>query len=439
MRSRFRRPSAGVLRRGARRGSSRYGCATPVGIPAGRNGARSLRNYKADGGRANWPANFHPEPEENMITKQDLERIMDRPTGEHPVLSLFLDLSVNSDNKRTHHIFLSQKRGQFNELDSDRTPHHREAIGEVFSRVDQWLEEEFEEENRGVAIYAEIGGEWFEAVQFPIAIQNRMVMNDRPVITPLAQVIESYHHHGVILLDREHARILSVYLGSLLDEIEVRGTPHPAAHSIQAGGYSQGRYQRRKAEEMRHFFKEFAREAEEFVNRYKPKDLVILGTEENVANFREFLSERLQKMVIHTGSMRVDEPAGEVMQKLQPYLDAEREREGQELVEMLRNRVEQDYLATAGLQSTLIALQEGKVDTLVVARDQEREGVRCGTCEFVFAREIAACPYCGSKETEEVDAFEEMIRMAEGQGAAVEFVAPDVLGDMRGVGSLLRF
>jgi peptide subunit release factor 1 (eRF1) len=374
-----------------------------------------------------------------MISRHDLERLIGREGNDRPVLSLFLDMSVNSDNKRTHNVFLNQKRAEFSELQSDRPNHHREPVGEVFERVQEWLDNEFEEENRGVVIYTELGGDWFEALQFPVPVSNRMVIDERPVVAPLAQVLESYHHHGVVLLDREHVRILSVYLGSLLDEIEVHGEPIPTNHDVQAGGYSHKRYQRRKIEEMKHFFREFAKEVEEFVRRYKPHDLVILGTEANVANFKEFLPERLQEMVVYTGPMGVDEPASEVLARLAPHLESERTRETQEVVEVLLNRVSQDYLATAGFQSTLTALQEGKVDTLVVARDQERDGSRCTQCGFVFARDAETCPYDGANTISGVDVVEEMVRIAEGQGAAVEFVDSGAVSDIKGVGALLRF
>lgn len=374
-----------------------------------------------------------------MISKHNLEQLLQRLGNGQPVFSLFLDMSVGPDNKRTHQIFLAQKRGEFDELDSDRPNHHREAIGEVFARVQRWLDTEYAEENRGVVIYAEVGGGWFQPLQFPVSVQNRLVISDRPFIGPLAQVIESYHHHGVVLLDREHVRVLSVYLGTLLDEIEVHGDPYPAAHDVQAGGFSQQRYQRRKLEEMRHFFREFAAEVEGFVNRYRPDDLVILGTDENISQFVEFLPERVREMVIHTGPMSVDEPAPEVLERLEPHLRAERERESRALVDRLRERVKQDYLATAGFQGTLTALQEGKVDTLVLAQDRNRNGHRCAACGFVFAGKVSACSYCGSAEVEEVDAAEEMVRMAEVQGVEIAFVEPDTVSDLRGVGALLRY
>lgn len=374
-----------------------------------------------------------------MISKHDLQRLIDRQGGDLPVLSVFLDMSVNSDNKRTHHVFLNQKRAQFAELDSDRENHHREAIGESFARLDRWLEEEYVEENRGVVIYTEVGGDWFEAMQFPVSVQNRLVIADRPVITPLAQVLTDYDHYGVILLDREHVRILSVHLGTLLDEIQVHGDPLPTRHDVQAGGYSHKRFQRRKEEETKHFFKDFAREVEEFVGRYKPDQLVVLGTEETVAKFRDFLPEKVVERVVYTGPMGVDEPASEVMQRLEPHLQAEREREQQEVLETLLERVSQDYLATGGVQATLTALQEGKVDTLVIARDLDRNGVRCAQCGFVYAREERTCAYCGSQELAEVDAGEELVRLAEGQGAGIAFVDGGSLGRLRGVGALLRF
>jgi peptide chain release factor subunit 1 len=374
-----------------------------------------------------------------MISNQDLERVLAHDGKGNEVFSLFLDMSVNSDNKRTHRIFLNQRRAQFDELDSERANRPREAIGKTFQQVDRWLETEYREENRGVVIYAELNGDWFEALQFPVAVPNRLVIAPRAAVGPLAQVLESYHHHGVVLLDRERVRILSVYLGTLLDEIEVRGEPYPTPHDVQAGGYSQMRFQRRKLEEMKHFFKEFAKEVEEFVKRYHPHDLVILGTDENVAKFQEFLSESVREKVAFTGPVRVGETPSEILARIEPHLQAERERESRELLDRLRERVREDYLATAGFQSTLVALQEGKVDTLVIAQDQEREGARCTQCGFVFGLEVEKCPYDGASTEGGVDVIEEVIRLAEAQGAEIEFVAAGDVGDFAGVAALLRF
>lgn len=380
-----------------------------------------------------------------MISRQDLERLIQRQNGGKPVLSLFLDMSVDSNNKRNHHVFLGQKRPRFEELDGNRpipTGNGNESgTGSLYERVLKWIDEEFDESNRGVVIYAEIDGDWFEALQFPVPVQNRMVVADRPVIGPLAQVLKSYEHYGVILMDREHVRILSVYLGTLLDELEFRGDPIAPTnnHHVQAGGYSHKRYQQHKLEEMRHFFRDFAEEVDKFVERYHPRHLVLLGTEQNVAKFREFLSSKAAGMIIHTGAAPVDDPAADILARLEPHLRGEHEREGKELLDQVRDRASHDYLATAGLQGTLTALQEGKVDTLVVARDGEMQGARCTQCGFVFVRDVTRCPYDGTEKMDTVDVLEEMVRLAEQQGADVQFADANAVADLRGAAALLRF
>ncbi len=374
-----------------------------------------------------------------MISRQDLERLIRRDDGARPVLSLFLDMSVNSNNKRTHGLFLSQKRAQVEDGAMELGGARREDVAAALERAERWLESSFDEENRGVVLYAEVGGDALEGLQFPVPVQNRMVVSDRAAIAPLAQVIESYHHYGVVLLDREHVRILSVYLGTLLDEVEVHGDPLPVPSHVQAGGYSQSRFQRRKAEEMRHFFKDFSKEVEEFCARWRPEDLVILGTDENVAKFKEFLPDSILQKVVYTGPMAVDDPSSEILARLEPHLRTVHEQESRNLLEQVRDRVAHDYLAVSGVQGTLSALQEGKVDTLLLASDQRREGVRCGTCGFVFARELPTCPYDGSEVMEGVDVVEEMVRMAEGQGVPISFADPQDVRDLNGAGALLRF
>jgi len=374
-----------------------------------------------------------------MITKHDLERLLQREESGRPVVSLFLDMSVNSNNKRTHQVFLNQKREQFEELQGEWLEEHEEGVETLWEKVQRWLSTDYDQASCGVVIYAEVGGDWFEALQTRAPLPNRLIVGERPVVAPLAQVLEGYRHYGVVLIDREHVRLLSVYQGSVLDELVRRGDPLPAAHDVQAGGYSQSRYQRRKLEELKHFFRDFATEVQEFVTRYRPDELVLLGTEENLSAFAEHLPDSVLQRVVYTGPMWVDENSAEVLRQLEGLLQDELERAQHEVVEQVRDRVVHDYLATAGFQGTLSALQEGRVDTLLLARDQHREGVRCTQCGFVFARELESCPYDGSSALHDVDVVEEMVRMAEGQGVTVAFADPGEVADLKGAGALLRY
>lgn len=367
-----------------------------------------------------------------MVSRDDLQRLLDRPTGEVPVLSLYLDMSVTSENKRTHELFLSQQRSAHPEQDAV-------ALEEALARAERWLADEFVEANKGVALFTELGGEWLEALQFPLPVEHRLEIAERPVVGPLVEVLEGHRRHLLVLVDREHMRAITVSLRTVIDERSYQGDQLPSPHDIQRGGYSEAGYQRRRAEEVRQDFKAFAHHVEELVRKYAPDDVVLVGTDENVKAFAEFLPEHVRQLVEHTAAGAVDAPTPAVLEKLVPFFDEQHRRAEAELVGKLHERVRQSHYATSGFHQTLEQLQEGKVDTLVIARDAERTGAQCTKCGFYLPRHDAHCPYCGGETRDSIDIVEVMIRMAADQDAAVEFVDPQVMQDLKGVGALLRF
>ncbi|HEX6941062.1 MAG TPA: hypothetical protein VF158_16715 [Longimicrobiales bacterium] len=374
-----------------------------------------------------------------MISRQDILRLLHRPDGDVPILSVFLDLSVHAVNRRTHRVFLEKEIARHRELDSDRAGHHREMLGAAFDRVWRWLDVEFDPANKGAAIYTEVAGDWMEAIQLPVPVRNRVSVSSRPVIGPLAQIVERFGTHGIVVVDREHLRLIHAGLGEVLAEHEVRTEPYPAPHDVQAGGEEAKDRQKRKAEEVRHFFRDFALETAEFDRRYRPDDLILLGTRENVVHFIEFLPEHLRERIVHTDHAPVHAPTAELLQRLAPFFDAQAEAAEDAAAGLLRDRVTHAHLAVAGFRDTLAQLQEGKVDTLVLARDSERPGARCRRCGFFLVQQDGACPYCGGALERSVDLVEAMIRMAEEQEVALQFVAAEVVADLDGVGALLKF
>ncbi|MGH7482594.1 MAG: hypothetical protein ACRELV_10595 [Longimicrobiales bacterium] len=374
-----------------------------------------------------------------MLSRERLNQLIAREPGDAPIFSLFLDVSVNSDNKRTHAVYLAQKRAEYAEAAGAKNEHRHEQVNRALDRVERWLAEEFDESNRGVCIFGELAGDWFEAIQFPVPIVNRFVVDEQPCLGPLLRILNHYHQHGIVLVDREHLRLLSVFMGRTLHEQEVETEPFPAPHDVQPGGYSAPGYQRRKEEETRHFFKEFAEQVAGFDRRYAPDDFVVLGTDENVKHFIEVLPVALREKIVHTAHAPVNGSRQAVLDSLHPFFEAREAARNSQAVLTLRDRVQQDHYATAGLARTLEQLQEGKVQMLVVGRDAEARGTRCATCGFYLAGERSTCPYCGGEVRDGIDLIETMIRLATEQEANIEFVEPAAVRDMEGVGALLRF
>jgi peptide subunit release factor 1 (eRF1) len=376
-----------------------------------------------------------------MIRSTDLQRLMQRPASENPILSVYLDMSVNSDNKRTFAVFLNKQRSAFAELASDRESHHRVPLGAAFERVHRWLDESFDESNRGVALFTEIGGDWFEAFQFPIPVRNRIETGPHPVVAPLMEVLASNPRFGVLLVDREHLRALAVFMGSIRDEIAIAPDALPTPHDVHAGSVATRDLQKRKAEEVRQFFKDFAAAVGEFDRKQTPDAWILLGTTENVKKFRDCLPDGVEARIIHTAHAPVDAPAAELLDRLRPVFDDYSLRERAGVIDLIRDRVRQRHLAVAGVGPTLEQLQEGKIDRLVIARDLESRGAQCTRCAFLLASPAVngSCPYCGGDVRNDVDLVESIVRMAAQQEVDVEFADSEPMAELAGVGGLLRF
>ena len=374
-----------------------------------------------------------------MISRDQIQELIDGRDTDGPVVSFYLDMSVNSDNKRTHQVFLNQQKSRFDELDSDRGSQHVEELGVAFDRLETWLDSYYDGSNKGVAAFVELGGEWGEAYQLPLPVENRFAIGDHPVVAPLVEILERYHHHGVVLVDREHLRLMSLYLDQTMNEKEVETEPYPTPHDVKRGGFSAKDFQDRKAEETKNFFREFAEEVRSFVEEHQPDDLILLGTQENVQKFRDFLPESVKSMIAHTDRMDIEATAPEIRERLAPVFEARIEEEEARVVESLRERVHERHQAVAGLASTLEELQEGKLETLVIARGFEASGGRCESCGFYLAEESGSCPYCGGTIEDGVELGETIVRLAADRNVQVDFVPADAVGSLGGVGGLLRF
>jgi peptide chain release factor subunit 1 len=374
-----------------------------------------------------------------MISRDEVQQLIERPANGRNILSAFFDMSVNSDNKRTYQVFLNKEKASHQELDSDRAGKHREALGEAFARLERWIGSNFQEANKGVAVYVEVDGDWLEGFQFPLPVQNRLALDTRPVVGPLVEIISRYHQHGVVLVDREHLRLLSFYLEQTMNEKEVQTEPLPAPHDIKRGGFSAPDYQARKEEETRQFFKDFTAEVENFVRRHRPNDLTILGTHENVVRFVDGLPKALQEMVIHTDGMEIDATAPEIRRKLASVFERRREEQEAASVDLLRDRLAQSHFAVSGFEQTLEQLQAGKIETLVVARGLSRQGGQCEKCGYLFDQGTETCSYCEGSVRDQVDLVEEILRLAGDQEVDITFATAAAVQDMGDVGALLRF
>jgi peptide subunit release factor 1 (eRF1) len=229
-------------------------------------------------------------------------------------------------------------------------------------------------------------------------------------------------------------------LGEVRQERSFAPDAYPTAHDVHAGGVATKDFQRRKAEEVRHFFKDFSHEVAEFDRLYEIDAFVLLGTNENVQQFRETLPAGIAARIIHTAHAAIDGTNAEILERVQPVFEEAARTVATSAIDLVRDRVRNSHRAVSGIGPTLEQLQEGKIDRLIIARNLESQGAQCTRCGFYLEqRGDGACPYCGGDVRHGVDLVESMLRMAAQQQVALEFVDAEPMSELAGVGALLRF
>ena len=114
-------------------------------------------------------------------------------------------------------------------------------------------------------------------------------------------------------------------------------------------------------------------------------------------------------------------------------LEAEREAG---VIQRLQGRVAAGE-ASARLEGALAAINEGRADTLVVARGYEAPGARCRSCGHL-APTAVDCPWCAEPSEALDNVVDDAIDRALAQDARVEFTPAGSLDEMGNIAVIER-
>ncbi len=122
--------------------------------------------------------------------------------------------------------------------------------------VDNYFSREFDWSGRSVAVFSCAPDDFFRAYSLAIPIRNQVMVGDRPHVKPLASLLDYYGGYGVVLVDKQGARLFSFHLGELKEQEgilgeSVRHTKHGGASAkpgMRGGMAGQTRYEDEVAE-----------------------------------------------------------------------------------------------------------------------------------------------------------------------------------------------
>lgn len=378
----------------------------------------------------------------NELDGDLLRRLADlRPDGAR-VLSLFLNLDpsqfATAPARATEINSLLDQAERCVRDDSALTHDQRRALRQDVESARAFMTGADFEGAHALALFVCGPADLLEAVKLPRPIETRACVDDSPLVEPLAE-LGMRGTWCVLLVNRQVARMLR---GSpeRLDELP---PVHDEVHrQHDQGGWSQARYQRSVDKEVQDHLKRTAEVVFRRFRRSPFQRLLLGGPEEILSDVEQHLHAYVRDRIAGRVKVDVENSSPEVVRKaaapVMEEVDRARERES---LDRLEEGVGAGGRATAGLGETIEALNERRVETLLLVEGLSAPGVYCRGCGWVGVDDLRACPADGGELERRDDVIESAIELAILQSADVLVTRHhgEELERRGGVGALLRF
>jgi len=366
-----------------------------------------------------------------MLTDNDLRELLDYHSSA-PVLSIYLNTEPTAGSVDVHKLHL---RSMLKDLE----------MAEDVTRVERFVDHEFDWSGRSVAIFSCAADGFFRSYSLAVPVRSRVRVSDRPHVKPLADILDAFGGIGVALVDKQGARLFSFHLGELREQEGLLGE---AVRRTKRGGGSQAQGRRGGTAGQTNYVDEAAERnikdaasfAAHFFNENNVRRILLGGTDDTLAIFRAHLPKAWQSLVMGTFPISMTASHSEVLERaMQIGKEAEKRREAR-LVDTAVTGAAKGRGGVVKLEETLSAVHEGRVLTLLISDGFRAPGRRCKSCGFVTSLKDQNCPFCGGEYEKISDAVELAVRKVMQAGGEVEVLHDQqALGDYGNIGALLRY
>jgi peptide chain release factor subunit 1 len=375
-----------------------------------------------------------------MDMKTEIKRLARLEDSAYPFCSLYLNTKWDDEQQRER-IRLFTKNQLKKALDE---LHDHDGLKKAFledqEQIERFVEKlvrrVYEEEVNGIAVFSCSGSGVFFTYPSMIPFENQFFISDHPTLRPLVRLSTQYQNTLAVMVETDSARLFEISLEGVIGESSVESYV-PGRHD--QGGWAQMRYQRHIQDHRDRHHKEVAEQLTGLFDSGGWKNVVLIGQDRIVSNFKTFLPERVKQHIVDVFPLDFSEERSKVILRILDRLLQKEKEEVDRQIQGITERALKTGMATLGLNETLEALHRGQVHTLYLLTKTALPGGKCIPCRSYLPVSSAPCPLCKG-ETKAVDLGEELIRLALRQDGEVKLVEDNpVLKENQGVGASLRF
>lgn len=365
-----------------------------------------------------------------MFSDKDLQSFLDY-SAEGQVLSVYLNTDPTESSTEAANLRLR------NLLKAVDLPEDVQAVIDFVNLEYDWAA-------RGLAIFSHQVEKEFQTFQFNLSVPDKVFVGEKPFIRPLMRLTGIYNGWGVVLVDKQGARLFSYNMGELKEKMGVDG--EEVKQTKRGGGNAMpGRMGGSGASAnieniIDRNIKEIIDSAITFFNQQRIRRIMIGGTDDNIARFKEEMPKSWQSLVVGEFPMSMTASQQDVLEKATEQALLTRKKEIQNLVDQAFTLAAKGSVGVTGLIDTLNAIHEGRVKTLLVSENYEQTGYRCTGCGYLTIQQLEDCPFCSGTFTTIEAAVELAAQEALRNNAEVKVVRENEKLEQAGhIAAILRY
>jgi peptide chain release factor subunit 1 len=313
----------------------------------------------------------------------------------------------------------------------------REALKADIARITAWFDDGFDRHGvRGVAVFAAGLDNFWSTLSLPEPVRDDVKIGNELYLAPLARLVGRSDGLLVAAVGRERGEVFRLS-GGQLTEIADETEEVPGRHD--QGGWSQARYERHIDEIVERHWRRVADTLDARLRRFAGAHVVLVGAEDMRSDFEEVLPNEVKGRLVGWTTAEAHADAGELLDAVQPVVDAWRAAKETALLERWREEAGKDGRASAGWERTLEAASDGRVELLLVQDGADKQAYQCPACGRAQLAD-GSCPLDGTTLESREEGFDLALHQTLRHGGTVHVVRDrQDLEPVGGVGALLRF
>ena len=378
-----------------------------------------------------------------MISYDDIRQLQHYPSGpDSLIMSLYLNID-QSDAANLNRGFETRVESLIRQAAEKQNSNEssKERFKTECKRVKQFLRD-YIPKGKALVVFSDSKQDFWWQRDLQVELPTGLRWSQQPWVRPLLEVIEEHDRFGVVLIDKQRARILSADAGGIEQIAEILSeVPNKHVTTGTDHIWSQTQMERDHEKHVQWHAKRVADELASLVDRKKLSRLAIGGPVEATSVFIGELPKRLQQMIVGTISAPVDAGLDRLAAELRAVQEkTEHEDEAKIVDAMITTAMKRDR-AVLGVSDTLESIQEGRVYRLVVAKGFRVEGKECSSCHVLLRDGNEKCPFCGGKLEAAPDLINRASHRVLDMGGKVQLVSGEAAARLAeaGIGAVLRF